>query len=104
MAMLCFAEWMQIGRKHRLSGSPAYPEELGVAARYKGEGRVAGYGFSKPRWVDGELLVFSSGSPIADGAELGFIWNVPGERKFLILLNKIDLDVCTKKVMPVAQF
>jgi hypothetical protein len=33
-------------------------------------------------------------SPITGGAELGFVWAVPGERKYLILLNKVDLSEC----------
>jgi hypothetical protein len=64
-----------------------------VFFRYKGEGRVAQKGNVAPRWVDGELLVFAAGaSPITNGAELGFVFVVPGERRFLILLNKIDLN------------
>ncbi len=50
----------------------------------------AGKGYSRPKWVEGELLVFSSNSPLTNGAQLGFVWHVPGERKFLILLNKVS--------------
>ncbi|GAX77454.1 hypothetical protein CEUSTIGMA_g4898.t1 [Chlamydomonas eustigma] len=82
----------RIGRKHKLDGRDVYPDELGITARYKGEGRVAQKGFTQPRWVEGELLVFSSkGSPVTGGAELGFVWAVPGEKRFLILLNRVDL-------------
>ena len=47
-----------------------------------------------PRWVDGELLLFSSGSNplITGGAGVGFVWSVPNDRRFLILLNRIQLD------------
>ncbi len=68
-----------------------------MTARYKGQGRVASRGYSQPKWVEGELLVFSSSSPLASGAQLGFVWHVPGERKFLILLNKVDLAACAEK-------
>jgi len=63
-----------------------------LAHRYKGEGRVAQKGNVDPKWVDGELLHFAVGaSPLTGGAELGFVFVVPNERRFLILLNKIDL-------------
>ena len=53
--------------------------------------------FRNARWVEGELLVFASkGSPLTGGAELGFVWAVPGEKRFLILLNKVDLRECEK--------
>lgn len=79
--------------KQRLEVRDVYPDELGIAARYKGEGRVAQKGFTQPRWVEGELLVFTTkGNPVTAGAELGFVWSVPGEKRFLILLNRIDLS------------
>ncbi|KXZ56396.1 hypothetical protein GPECTOR_1g351 [Gonium pectorale] len=87
----------KVGRRHRLDSRDVYPEELGIMARYKGEGRVAMAGYKSPRWVDGELLVFKVGaSPVTSGAELGFVWSVPGEKRFLILLNKLDLKECEK--------
>lgn len=85
----------KVGRRHKLSARDVYPDELGIMARYKGEGRVAMPGYKSPRWVEGELLVFTVGaSPLTSGAELGFVWNVPGEKRFLILLNKLDLQEC----------
>ncbi len=48
--------------------------------------------FKNPRWVEGELLQFSSNNPMTRGAEMGFVWAVPGEKRFLILLNHIDLS------------
>ncbi|GFH06863.1 DUF3506 domain-containing protein [Haematococcus lacustris] len=83
----------KVGRKHKLSARDVYPEELGAIARYKGEGKVAQKGYSQPAWVDGELLVFGpGGSQLTGGAELGFVWIVPGERRYLILLSKLDLS------------
>lgn len=50
-------------------------------------------GFKNARWVDGELLQFgAAGTLLTGGAELGFVWAVPGEKRFLILLNRIDLE------------
>lgn len=45
------------------------------------------------RWVDGELLQFTGNfNAITRGAEWGFVWVVPGERRYLILLSRIDLE------------
>ena len=84
---------VKVGRKHRLESRGIYPEDLSIVARYKGEGRVADQGFKNARWVEGELLQFSpSGSnKLTGGAQLGFVWSVPGARRFLILLNRMTL-------------
>ena len=82
----------RVGRAHRLDHHGAYPEDLGVLARYKGQGRAAKPGFSDPRWVDGELLLLDGkGGALTGGAELGLVWAVPGERRFLILLSRLAL-------------
>jgi len=83
----------RIDRNLRLDHHGIYPEELGIVARYKGEGRVARSGHTDPRWVEGELLLLDGkGGPLTGDAELGFVWSVPGERKFLILFNRLHLD------------
>ncbi|KIY91410.1 hypothetical protein MNEG_16554 [Monoraphidium neglectum] len=66
---------------------------MGVAARYPGRGRIADSNFSNAKWVDGELLVFSpAASPlVTGGARVGFVWSVPNDRRFLILLNRVQL-------------
>ena len=83
----------RIDRNLRLDHHGVYPEELGIVARYKGEGRVARSGHTDPRWVEGELLLLDGkGGPLTGDAELGFVWSIPGERKFLILFNRLHLD------------
>ena len=80
----------RVGRAHRLDH--AYPEELGVLACYKGQGRAAKPGFSDARWVDGELLLLDGkGGALTGGASIGLVWAVPGERRFLILLSRLQL-------------
>jgi len=83
----------KVGRSKRLEADHMYPRELGVVARYAGEGRIAGNGFRSPSWVPGELLELDGkGGSLTGGAELGFVWAVPGERRFLILFNRLVLS------------
>mmetsp|Transcript_6744 Transcript_6744/g.11480 ORF Transcript_6744/g.11480 Transcript_6744/m.11480 type:complete len:863 (-) Transcript_6744:436-3024(-) len=87
----------KVGPTYKLSSKDVFPDELGVIARYQGEGRIAEKGFQDAKWCGGELLVFSPRSPLTAGAELGFVFNVPGERRFLILLDKLNLQVPSNK-------
>jgi len=82
----------KIGRSHRVPHHGVYPEELGVLAAYKGEGRVAELGFKEPKWVEGELLHLDGRSDgLGAGASVGFVWTVPGERRLLILFSRVVL-------------
>jgi hypothetical protein len=63
-----------------------------VQQRYKGQGRVAREGYSAAKWVDGELLTFSATNPMTRGAELGFVFNIDANRKYLLLFTKVRLD------------
>eukprot|EP00850_Spirogloea_muscicola_P023366 SM000351S13217 [mRNA] locus=s351:60462:63655:- [translate_table: standard] len=57
---------------------PGVPE---IAAIYEGKGRVAGYNFHHPQWVDGELLVGKQGS-------IAFFWK---DVNFAIRFRRLNL-------------
>lgn len=82
----------KVKKSNLITEGGSYPDELGVLARYKGEGRVAKPGFTDSHWVEGELLVLNGkGGSLTGGAELGFVWAVPGERRLLILFSSLVL-------------
>ena len=79
-------------RALRVSG---YPSQMGVSARFAGEGCMAEQGYERPTWCTGELLTFGdSCSPqfakLTGGASLGFVWNVAHAKRFLILLSRLE--------------
>ncbi|XP_022767327.1 protein EXECUTER 2, chloroplastic isoform X2 [Durio zibethinus] len=74
----------------KLTGDLNVP--AGQVACYKGQGRIAEFGFHNPRWVDGELLQLNGKGigPYVKGADLGFLYIVP-EQSFLVLFNRLRL-------------
>ncbi|KAL5705369.1 executer 1 [Ranunculus cassubicifolius] len=80
----------KIGKHYQLPHKGIFPEELGVVARYKGQGRLADTGFSNPRWVDGELVIINS-KYIKGGPVVGFVYWAP-ESHFLVFFNRLRLQ------------
>jgi hypothetical protein len=79
----------------RLPHADAYPPQLGVLARYPGQGLASLPGGRGPQWVPGELLLLDGGSgperALCNGARLAFLWQVPDKRSFLIAFHSLTL-------------
>ncbi|KAI4342054.1 hypothetical protein MLD38_026715 [Melastoma candidum] len=80
----------KIGKSYQLPHKGIIPEELGVIARYRGQGRLAEPGFRNPRWVDGELVILD-GKYIRGGPVVGFVYWAP-EYHFLVFFNRLRLQ------------
>ncbi|XP_011087954.1 protein EXECUTER 1, chloroplastic [Sesamum indicum] len=66
----------KVGKRYQLPHKGIIPEEFGVIARYRGQGRLAEPGFQDPRWVDGELVILD-GKYIKGGPVVGFVYWAP---------------------------
>ncbi|XVF44861.1 hypothetical protein PTKIN_Ptkin02bG0157800 [Pterospermum kingtungense] len=80
----------RVGKRYQLPHKGIIPEEFGVVARYKGQGRLAEPGFRNPRWVDGELVILD-GKYIKGGPVVGFLYWAP-EYHFLVFFNRLRLQ------------
>ncbi|XP_076897260.1 protein EXECUTER 1, chloroplastic-like [Bidens hawaiensis] len=80
----------KVGTKYQLPHRGIIPEEFGVIARYRGQGRLADPGFQNPRWVDGELVILD-GKYINGGPVVGFVYWAP-ESHFLVFFNQLRLQ------------
>ncbi|XP_022763652.1 protein EXECUTER 1, chloroplastic-like isoform X2 [Durio zibethinus] len=79
----------RVGKRYQLPHKGIIPEEFGVVARYKGQGRLAEPGFQNPRWVDGELVILD-GKYVKGGPVVGFLYWAP-EYHFLVFFNRLRL-------------
>ncbi|KAI3497430.1 hypothetical protein L1887_40028 [Cichorium endivia] len=80
----------KVGTKYQLPHRGIIPEEFGVIARYRGQGRLAEAGFQNPKWVDGELVILD-GKYINGGPVVGFVYWAP-ENHFLMFFNQLRLQ------------
>ncbi|KAJ6420708.1 hypothetical protein OIU84_028128 [Salix udensis] len=80
----------KVGKRYQLPHRGIIPEEFGVIARYKGQGRLAEPGFQNNRWVDGELVILD-GKYIKGGPVVGFVYWAP-EYHFLVFFNRLRLQ------------
>ncbi|CAL0331463.1 unnamed protein product [Lupinus luteus] len=80
----------KVGKRYQLPHKGIIPEEFGVVARYKGQGRLAEPGFKNPRWVDGELVILD-GKHLKAGPVVGFVYWAP-EYQFLVFFNRLRLQ------------
>ncbi|KAJ0970106.1 hypothetical protein J5N97_022983 [Dioscorea zingiberensis] len=79
----------KVGKKNQLPHKGIIPEEFGVVARYKGQGRFADTENQNPRWVDGELVILD-GKLIKGGPVIGFVYWAP-EYHFMVFFIQLKL-------------
>ncbi|KAG9130605.1 hypothetical protein Leryth_011852 [Lithospermum erythrorhizon] len=80
----------KVGKRYQLPHKGIIPEEFGVIARYRGQGRLAEPGFQNPRWVDGELVILD-GKYVRGGPVVGFVYSAP-DPQFLVFFNRLRLQ------------
>ncbi|CAM8944996.1 unnamed protein product [Rhodiola kirilowii] len=80
----------KVGKRYQLPHKGIIPQEFGVVARYKGQGRLAEAGFRNPRWVDGELVVLD-GKFMKGGPAVGFVYWAP-EYHFILFFSRLRLQ------------
>lgn len=90
MYLLARLHFVQRLARYQLPHKGIIPEEFGVVARYKGQGRLAEPGFQNPRWVNGELVILD-GKYIKAGPVVGFVYWAP-EYQFLVFFNRLRIE------------
>ena len=90
----------KINKSNLIVAGNSYPDELGVLARYKRRRSRREIWFR--RFALGRRRaprLGRQGRRAHGGAELGFVWAVPGERRLLILFSSLKLpDVAVSRV------
>ncbi|KAL2342052.1 hypothetical protein Fmac_009992 [Flemingia macrophylla] len=85
----------KVGKRYQLPHEGIIPKELGLIARYKGQGRLADPKFQNPRWVDGELVILEGKYirlfNLCTGPIIGFVYWAP-DRPILAVFNRLILQ------------
>ncbi|XP_020084280.1 protein EXECUTER 1, chloroplastic [Ananas comosus] len=79
----------KVGKQNQLPHEGIIPKELGVVARYRGQGRISDPEFKNPHWVDGDLLILD-GKFIKEGPVIAFFYWAPNFHLFEFF-NRLSL-------------
>jgi hypothetical protein len=80
---------LQLQQQQELAGIAEWEAAMQarrVVSIYRGQGRLAGHGFSDPHWVEGRLWVYEDGS-------CGFVFMAEPMRCYLVDLQRLDGDL-----------
>jgi hypothetical protein len=80
---------LQLQQQREVAGIAQWEADMQsrkVVGIYRGQGRLAGHGFSNPSWVEGRLWVYEDGS-------CGFVFMAEPLRCYLVDLQRLDGDL-----------